>query len=161
MLQGISINKGLRNQERLLNFQFYFFRGNIFTLRELENVLLSINNTENTLDRIELSNISGMNPALGIDSFFHKLWLSIVAFESAMTSIADLSARSQKPSLIDVISSVIHFRNINKLDFNCWVGCTNMPRLRINTLRYGYSTSALCLSIAFHYRNTKRYFKEV
>mmetsp|Transcript_53094 Transcript_53094/g.154626 ORF Transcript_53094/g.154626 Transcript_53094/m.154626 type:complete len:112 (+) Transcript_53094:202-537(+) len=43
-LKRITIHKGLPNQERVNDYIFNFFWGNIFSLGQFENILLSINN---------------------------------------------------------------------------------------------------------------------
>ena len=161
MLQWVSINKRLGNEVRLGNFVLNFFRCNIFSLWKLKYIFLSVDNSQNTLLSIYLTDITSVNPAFSINSLLGHLWLSVVSLEYSVTSVKNFTAWLWLSMLINIIRGIVHIWYINKFDFKSGEWGSDMTGLGIQSPRNSNCCCTLSLTIAFLNLYTESNFKEV
>ncbi len=93
-LQRITINKDLRYVKGLCYFLLNLVRDHILTLRQFEDVLLSVNNLQAPVWE-ECSNITCVYPTLGVNGIFSYLGLLVVTLEAAISLVANFASWSR------------------------------------------------------------------
>ena len=125
-LEGVTVAEDLGDIERLLKFALYLIRGNVLSLSKLKDVLLSINNLESTVGE-EHANVTSVYPALSIDCLAGLLRITEVTLEVVVTLVADLTSRHRSTCLILILTCVVHFWDVNKLNIEATVWATDVP----------------------------------
>lgn len=113
---------GLSMEENFINILAFvvnllnFFCGNVLSLLQLENVLLSVNDLEPPSFRKQHSHISGLEPAVLCQCLFCLFSILIVPQEHSAASEPNLSSGSWSAFLVFVCAQVLHFWNVCQLE---------------------------------------------
>lgn len=83
--QRIAVYIDLRNDRCECVRVLDLLKGDVFSLRQLEQVFLSVDNLEATL-RIKETDVTGVQPAILIDGFFRVLLILVIALEDVFAS---------------------------------------------------------------------------
>jgi hypothetical protein len=92
MLKRVSINKDLLNYWALRIDVFKLFWSDVLSLRELEDILCTINNLNSSI-RINKTYITRTEPAIFRKSFFCSFWVLKISLENIGTLHLDFSSR--------------------------------------------------------------------
>ena len=87
--QRITVDHALGNVGRKGEDVFNFFWGDVFTLRQLKNVLASVNDLNRAV-RVDLADVTGFEPSI-LESFFRNVWTLVVAGKDSVSFHAKLS----------------------------------------------------------------------
>lgn len=91
-LLGITVDKGHGNQVGVTQVDVLDTLGrDVFTLRQLEDVLLTVNNLETT-QLVNFSNITSVEPPIGIDGLLGLLLVLVVLAEDTRATEKELTA---------------------------------------------------------------------
>jgi hypothetical protein len=71
-------------------------------LRQLENILLSVNDLKCTISK-EDTNVTSVNPTIFIDAIISLFWLTEIALEVVVALIADLSSGGRAPVFVLIL----------------------------------------------------------
>jgi hypothetical protein len=118
VLERVSIDERLGDVGRLSDLVLYLLWDDVLSLRELEDVLLSIDDLEGALGDIELADVASVDPALSVEGLLGHLRLAVVALEGDSTAVADFAARDRVAPVVCVRAQVVHVGDIQQLDLD-------------------------------------------
>lgn len=161
MLERVSIDERLSDIVRLSDLVLDLLGDDVLSLGQFEDIFLSVNDLESTLNDVELANISSVDPTLRVKSFRCQLRLSVIALECDIASVANFSSRQRVSKGIFIIAEVVHVGDINQLDFYTREWCSDMANFRIVVPGDRDSCCTFSLSISFLDLTAECYLKEV
>ena len=138
VLQRVSVNEALGDHRWKLENLFYLFRGYVFTLRELENIFASVNNTNRSI-WINNANITCLEPTFFVKSLACLVLTFIVALENGRALEANLT-----PRVGYVCRHITHFRQVLKSYFNSFYWTTDMSSYRVRFICDTWECRWLC-----------------
>ena len=95
-----------------------FLSGDVLTMLKLKDILLAIYYFQGSSSRQQAPDIATVKPTILIDSLLGLVSILIVTQENARPTNANLSSRAQPPLCINILVSVVHLRDIFKLELN-------------------------------------------
>ena len=93
-MKGVSVNENLSDVGRLAQLLLNLVRSDVLTLGKLENVLLTIYDLKGTVGK-EGTDVTGVNPTLGINGLLGLFWMTEITLEVVVTLVANLASRSR------------------------------------------------------------------
>ena len=96
---------------------FDLFGSNVLSLLKLENVFLSINNFQTSGFRMQLSDITSLEPSIFSQGLFGLGLILVVSHEDTSSSKPDFSSGRRSSLFVLVGTQVLHFWDVSKLEF--------------------------------------------
>ena len=131
MLERVSIDERLSDIVRLSDLVLDLLGDDVLSLGQFEDIFLSVNDLESTLNDVELANISSMDPTLRVKSFLCQLRLSVIPLEGNIASVANFTSRQRVTKGIFIITEIVHVGDINQLYFYTREWCSDMANFWI------------------------------
>jgi hypothetical protein len=91
-------------------------RCQVLSLLQLKDILLSVDDSKATVLRVQLSNVTSPHPPIRSDGLLGDIGLGVVPEKYLWTSIPDFSPRPKSSLLINILGSVLHFRDIAQFE---------------------------------------------